>query len=137
MLSCFGMSSPSISTLRANNLSLFSCKPQLALSIVSEPGLKEALAGKLLISILAGVTIEQLKGWVLPTTRVVRAMPNTPCKVRILLLSLVHTKVDNYVGNIDSRGNDRCVNTPTVLGNGERPSNYSQDILVNWSLQVP
>lgn len=45
--------------------------------------MKEALAGKLLISILAGVTIQQMKGWVLPTTRVVRAMPNTPCKVRV------------------------------------------------------
>lgn len=41
----------------------------------------EALEGKLLISILAGVTIRQLTGWVLPSTRVVRAMPNTPCKV--------------------------------------------------------
>jgi len=41
----------------------------------------EALEGKLLISILAGVTIRQLTSWVLPSTRVVRAMPNTPCKV--------------------------------------------------------
>ena len=38
--------------------------------------------GKLLISILAGITMRQLAEWVLPTTRVVRAMPNTPCKVR-------------------------------------------------------
>jgi len=41
----------------------------------------EALEGKLLISILAGVTIRQLTSWVLSSTRVVRAMPNTPCKV--------------------------------------------------------
>lgn len=61
---------------------LLCCKPQLAHAILSEPGLKEALAGKLLVSILAGVTMEQLKGWVPPTTRVVRAMPNTPCKIR-------------------------------------------------------
>jgi len=58
-----------------------SCKPQLAHSILHEPGIKEALGGKLLISILAGVTIAQLEEWVLPTTRIVRAMPNTPCKV--------------------------------------------------------
>jgi len=44
--------------------------------------MKEALSGKLLISILAGVTIDQLKGWVDPATKVIRAMPNTPCKVR-------------------------------------------------------
>lgn len=58
-----------------------SCKPQLAHLILSEDGLKEALHGKLLISILAGCTMSQIKGWVLPSTRVVRAMPNTPCKV--------------------------------------------------------
>ena len=44
--------------------------------------MKEALDGKLLISILAGVTIAQLEAMVFPTTNVVRAMPNTPCKVR-------------------------------------------------------
>lgn len=42
----------------------------------------EALEGKLLISIQAGVTIRQLTEWVSPSTRVVRAMPNTPCRVR-------------------------------------------------------
>lgn len=41
----------------------------------------DALEGKLLISILAGVTISQIIGWVSPSTKVVRAMPNTPCKV--------------------------------------------------------
>jgi pyrroline-5-carboxylate reductase len=61
--------------------SYLSCKPQLAHSILSEPGIKDALEGKLLISILAGVTISQLTTWVLPSTRVIRAMPNTPCKV--------------------------------------------------------
>ena len=45
--------------------------------------MKEALGGKLLLSILAGVMISQLQDMVLPTTRVVRTMPNTPCKVRI------------------------------------------------------
>ncbi|KIK59812.1 hypothetical protein GYMLUDRAFT_169170 [Collybiopsis luxurians FD-317 M1] len=61
---------------------LLCCKPQIAHSILSEPGMKEGLDGKLLISILAGVTITQLSGWVLPTTKVIRAMPNTPCKIR-------------------------------------------------------
>ena len=43
--------------------------------------MQEALENKLLISILAGVTISQLTQMVGPTTKVVRAMPNTPCKV--------------------------------------------------------
>lgn len=60
---------------------LNSCKPQLARSILSEEGMKEALKEKLLISILAGVTIVQLRGLVDSSTRVVRTMPNTPCQV--------------------------------------------------------
>jgi len=61
---------------------LLCCKPQLASGILAEEGVKEAMDGKLLISILAGVTSAQLEAMVLPTTRVVRAMPNTPCKIR-------------------------------------------------------
>lgn len=41
----------------------------------------DALDGKLVISICAGVTSAQLKSWVPESTTVVRAMPNTPCKV--------------------------------------------------------
>lgn len=59
-----------------------SCKPQLANSILSEQGMQSALEGKLLISILAGTTIAQLQSWSPSSTRVVRAMPNTPCKIR-------------------------------------------------------
>lgn len=70
----------------------YSCKPQLAQTILSEEGMTEALEGKLLISILAGVTIRQLTSWVLPSTRVVRAMPNTPCKVCHLNLFLTYAK---------------------------------------------
>ena len=62
---------------------LFSCKPQMAHSILTEEGMAEALEQKLLISILAGTTIKQLQSWVPGSTRVVRAMPNTPCKVAI------------------------------------------------------
>ncbi|KAF5391399.1 hypothetical protein D9757_001975 [Collybiopsis confluens] len=61
---------------------LLCCKPQIAHSILSEEGMKQAIDGKLLISILAGVTISQLSGWVPSTTKVIRAMPNTPCKIR-------------------------------------------------------
>lgn len=63
--------------------------------ILSEPGMKEALAGKLLISILAGVTVDQIETilYSAPTTsletietenrcRIVRVMPNTAAIVR-------------------------------------------------------
>ncbi|KAK7054987.1 delta 1-pyrroline-5-carboxylate reductase [Paramarasmius palmivorus] len=72
------------------------CKPQLAHTILAEAGMKEALDGKLLISILAGVTIAQLSSWVLPTTKVIRAMPNTPCKIRegMTVVSTIPTSSD-------------------------------------------
>ncbi|KAK3843148.1 MAG: pyrroline-5-carboxylate reductase [Linnemannia gamsii] len=62
---------------------IFLCtKPQVAKAVLSAPGIKEALTDKLLVSICAGVTIEQLQSWTTPTTTVIRAMPNTPCKIR-------------------------------------------------------
>ncbi|EJF65920.1 pyrroline-5-carboxylate reductase [Dichomitus squalens] len=71
-----------VDAARQSNVILLCCKPQIAQKILSESGMKEALDGKLLISILAGVTIAQLEAMVLPSTKVVRAMPNTPCKIR-------------------------------------------------------
>ncbi|KAJ7273582.1 pyrroline-5-carboxylate reductase [Mycena haematopus] len=71
-----------LAAVQAADVVLLCCKPQLAHTILSEPGLKDALDGKLLISILAGVTMAQIHAWVLPSTKVIRAMPNTPCKIR-------------------------------------------------------
>ncbi|KIM87026.1 hypothetical protein PILCRDRAFT_815459 [Piloderma croceum F 1598] len=71
-----------LSAVREADVVILCCKPQLAHSILSQPGIVDALDGKLLISILAGVTISQMTEWVLPSTKVVRAMPNTPCKIR-------------------------------------------------------
>ena len=62
---------------------LDSCKPYQAYAIINEEGMRDALYGKLLISILAGVTIAQMRNWVTKDTRIIRAMPNTPCKVLV------------------------------------------------------
>lgn len=56
---------------------LVSLKPQRFAEVLDNPAMRAALAGKLLISIAAGVTLEKLAGW-LPETALVRAMPNTP-----------------------------------------------------------
>ncbi|KAF8136632.1 putative delta 1-pyrroline-5-carboxylate reductase [Boletus edulis] len=71
-----------LAALQRSDIVILCCKPHQAQTILGENGMKEALDGKLLISILAGVTISQLTSWVLPTTKVVRAMPNTPCRIR-------------------------------------------------------
>ncbi|ODN80961.1 pyrroline-5-carboxylate reductase [Cryptococcus amylolentus CBS 6039] len=56
-------------------------KPNIAKSILEQEGMGKALEGKLVISICAGVKISQLKSWVPESTTIVRAMPNTPCKI--------------------------------------------------------
>lgn len=58
--------------------------------VLDVPGMREALKGKLLISILAGCPVEQIEGVLYPDDsiptedrcRVVRAMPNTAAMVR-------------------------------------------------------
>ena len=53
----------------------------MAKQVLDSADIVDALADKLLISICAGVKISQLKSW-LPQTAIIRAMPNTPCKIR-------------------------------------------------------
>ena len=60
---------------------LLAVKPQVVGRVLADDALRLALRGKLLISICAGVRIEQLERH-LPQTRIVRAMPNTPCTIR-------------------------------------------------------
>lgn len=60
---------------------LLGVKPQVAASVFAVPGMAEAVSGKLLISLCAGVTLAQLQSWA-PGARVIRAMPNTPALIR-------------------------------------------------------
>jgi pyrroline-5-carboxylate reductase len=68
---------------------LLGCKPYMVADILAERGMREALAGKLLISICAGVAKEQIfssiyKGPSTPAEEctIVRAMPNTASGIR-------------------------------------------------------
>jgi pyrroline-5-carboxylate reductase len=60
--------------LRAGDITILAVKPQHLGEALA--GLKEISADKLVLSIAAGITIEKLRGWLHPTARVVRAMPN-------------------------------------------------------------
>jgi pyrroline-5-carboxylate reductase len=55
-------------------------KPQFMAELLDDDRMRAATAGKLLISIAAGVRLETIGAW-LPETVLVRAMPNTPCLV--------------------------------------------------------
>lgn len=59
---------------------LICVKPHEVEPLVSNPALAPILTGKLVVSIAAGIRLEQLAGW-LPKSAVVRAMPNTPCLI--------------------------------------------------------
>ncbi|KAL2201435.1 pyrroline-5-carboxylate reductase dimerization-domain-containing protein [Corynascus similis CBS 632.67] len=71
---------------------LLACKPYMVKEVLSEPGMAAALEGKLLISILAGVTESQIETTLAAANndsgvpprgcRVVRAMPNTASLIR-------------------------------------------------------
>ncbi len=62
-------------------------KPQTLARILDDDAMREALKGKVLISIAAGVRLDTLAKW-LPDSVVVRAMPNTPCLVRCGMTAL-------------------------------------------------
>jgi pyrroline-5-carboxylate reductase len=55
-------------------------KPHEVEPLLTEPAVAAALVGKLVVSIAAGVRLDQLAAW-LPKSAVVRAMPNTPCLI--------------------------------------------------------
>ena len=64
--------------------------PSAAEGVLSMPGMREAMEGKLLVSILAGVTVAQIEGMLFGDGRygtancckIVRVMPNTACAIQ-------------------------------------------------------
>lgn len=77
----------------AADVVILGCKPYMVADILQEEGIKQALAGKLLISICAGVPVEQIGRALygaeysnisssLNTCRIVRVMPSTAAVVR-------------------------------------------------------
>ncbi|MCG5054068.1 MAG: pyrroline-5-carboxylate reductase [Myxococcales bacterium] len=55
-------------------------KPQTMKDALDTEGMRKALAGKLVISVAAGVRVEQIAAW-LPGIAIIRAMPNTPALI--------------------------------------------------------
>ncbi|PWN87524.1 pyrroline-5-carboxylate reductase [Acaromyces ingoldii] len=77
------VASANVEAAQQADVVLLACKPQMVAEIlVKEKGMREALHGKLVCSICAGLRIEQIRDMVDESTRVVRAMPNTPSKIR-------------------------------------------------------
>lgn len=79
------LASENLKAAKNADVIVLACKPQMVGDILSEPGMKEALRGKLVCSICAGLTIQRIREWVDEDTTVVRAMPNTPSKVSVII----------------------------------------------------
>jgi pyrroline-5-carboxylate reductase len=67
--------------VRESDLTILAVKPQVLPAAMS--ALREISANKLFLSIAAGITIEKIRGWLDPTARIVRAMPNTPMQIGV------------------------------------------------------
>jgi pyrroline-5-carboxylate reductase len=72
--------SNNLEACRSADVVLVCVKPHEVAPVLNTPEMRDVLAGKLLISIAAGIRLEQLAGW-LPEAHVIRAMPNTPCLI--------------------------------------------------------
>ncbi len=82
-----------VTSVQAAEVIILACKPYMVQELLSEPGMAKALHGKLLISICAGVTVDQIEKALhgaVPAQdpevdgrcRIVRAMPNTASMIR-------------------------------------------------------
>ncbi|POR37209.1 Pyrroline-5-carboxylate reductase [Tolypocladium paradoxum] len=82
-----------LSSVQQSQVVLLACKPYMVKDVLGQPGMAKALHGKLLISVCAGITVEQMEEALhgaVPSTdpaedgrcRVVRAMCNTAALIR-------------------------------------------------------
>ena len=65
--------------IRQSDLIILAVKPQVLPDALS--GLREISADRLFLSIVAGVTIAKIAGWLHPAARIIRAMPNMPMQI--------------------------------------------------------
>jgi len=72
--------SDNVAAVSVADVVLVALKPHVMPVVLDTDDLRAALAGKLVVSIAAGVPLRALREW-LPRSRLVRAMPNTPCLI--------------------------------------------------------
>lgn len=66
-----------VAAVEQADVAVLAVKPKNARDVLDAPGVAEALADKVLVSLCAGVTTAQLDRWS-PQAHIIRAMPNTP-----------------------------------------------------------
>lgn len=78
-----------LKAVQGGDIVLLGCKPHMLAEVLREEGIREALAGKLLISILTGVSVQDIHDVLYPEgsevirkCTIVRAVPNAAASVR-------------------------------------------------------
>ncbi len=74
------VSADNVRAAQQSEIVVFAVKPQSLHALLENEALAQALDGKLVVSVAAGVRIHQLQS-LLPNSRIVRAMPNTPALI--------------------------------------------------------
>jgi len=72
--------SNNLEACRAADVVVVCVKPHEVATVLNSDEMRPVLEKKLVISIAAGVRLEQLSSWI-PGSHVIRAMPNTPCLI--------------------------------------------------------
>ena len=65
--------------VRQSDLIVLAIKPQIFSEAM--PAIREVSAGKLFLSLAAGISLQTICAWLNPTARVIRSMPNTPMQI--------------------------------------------------------
>jgi hypothetical protein len=123
-----------LEAVKGSDVILVCCKPQMVAGILQQDGMQEALEGKLVISICAGVRLDQLKELCPTSTVVVRAMPNTPSKVSLVLAEALLGILTESNTIPDRRRNDCDHSSP--FHSTLNPSNFAFPLHPLWSSSV-
>ncbi len=77
---------------------ILAVKPQVAAAVVKQ--IQRDVENKLVVSIVAGLTLKTLSQWLPPKTSIVRCMPNTPALIGAGITGLIKSKT---VSNKDAK----------------------------------
>jgi pyrroline-5-carboxylate reductase len=73
------VSADNLDVARRSDVLVLAVKPIVVADVLQE--LRDAIGGKLIISVAAGVRLAKLESLAAPTARLIRVMPNTPCLI--------------------------------------------------------
>ena len=122
-----------VEACRDAGIVLLAVKPHEVSAVVDSDEMRKLLSGKVVISIAAGVRLNQLAGW-LPGSAVIRAMPNTPCLIgegmTVIARGAGVTDVQAGAALEIFRAVGRCIEMDDKLMDGDQPERQRSGVRV-------